>query len=104
MAFLRNWLRHYRDRRHVRPWALAVPIVVLLIAVPLLRPGRHPDLGSISDDELARPATVQALGEQNTPAIDGSRYLGTRTQIQRNGHRCSNQPPLMAGLVLWPHR
>ena len=34
MPFLRNWLRSYRNRRHVRPWALSVPVVVLLIAPP----------------------------------------------------------------------
>ena len=104
MAFLRNWLRHYRNRRHVRPWALSVPIVVLLIAVPLLRPLRHPELGAISDDELARLATVQALVEQNTLSIDESRFFVTRTKVERNGRWYSNQPPLMAVLLAGPYR
>jgi hypothetical protein len=104
MAFLRNWLRHYRNRRHVRPWALAVPIVVLLIAVPMLRPLRHPDFGSISDDELARLATVQALVEQNTLSIDGSRYVSTAAKVQRDGHWYSSQPPMMAVLLSGPYR
>jgi hypothetical protein len=104
MAFLVNWLRHYRNRRHVRPWALAVPVVVLLIAVPLLRPLRHPDCGDISDDELARLATVQSLVEQNTLSIDESRFFVTRTKVERNGHWYSNQPPLMAVLLAGPYR
>src|SRR5215217_3732027 len=104
MAFLRNWLRRYRNHRHVRPWALAVPILVLLIAVPMLRPLRHPDFGSISDDELARLATVQALVEQNTLSIDGSRYASTSAKVLRDGHLYSNQPPLMAVLLAGPYR
>src|ERR1041385_7725777 len=31
-----------QPRPHVRPWALAAPIVILLVPLPLLRPLRHP--------------------------------------------------------------
>ena len=99
MAFLRNWLRRYRGRRHVRPWALAVPIVILLIAVPLVRPLRHPDPDSISDDELARLATTQALVEQDRLDIGASPFSVTRSKVQRNGRWYSNQPPMMAVLL-----
>ena len=104
MAFLRNWLRRYRAHRHVRPWALAVPIVVLLVAVPLLRPLRHPDPGSISDDELARLATTQALVEQDRLDIGGSPFSVTGYKVQRNGRWYSNQPPMMAVLLAGPYR
>ena len=104
MAFLRNWLRHYRNRRHVRPWALAVPILVLLVAVPLLRPLRHPDYASISDDELARLATVDSLGGRDTLAIDESPFAVTAAKVQRNGRWYSNQPPAMAVLLAGPYR
>src|SRR4051794_37259739 len=100
MPFLRNWLRRSGDRRLVRPWALAVPIVVLLIALPLLRPLRHPDPQAISDDELARLATVQALVEHRTLAIDDTTFAAeTRAKIQRNGHWYSNQPPTLSVLL-----
>src|SRR2546428_2274434 len=104
MAFLRNWLRRYRNRRHVRPWALAVPIVILLIAVPLLRPVRHPDPRSISDDELARLATTQALGEQNRLDIGDTSFAWTAAKVQRNGRWYSNQPPMMSVLLAGPYR
>jgi len=40
-------------KRHVRPWALSAPIVVLLIALPLLRPLRHPlDISAQEGDRL----------------------------------------------------
>ena len=40
---------------------MSVPILILLIAIPLLRPLRSPDPRLISDDEQARLATVQAM-------------------------------------------
>jgi hypothetical protein len=99
MPSLRNWLRRYRNRRHVRPWALSVPIVVLLIALPLLRPLRHPDPRAISDDELARLATVQALVENRTLAIDDTGFTDTAAKVKRGGHWYSNQPPTMSVLL-----
>jgi hypothetical protein len=99
MRLFRNWLRSYRNRRHVRPWALSVPIVVLLIALPLLRPLRHPDPESISDDERARLATVQALVERGTLEINESSFADTSARVERNGHWYANQPPTMSVLL-----
>ena len=104
MAFLRNWLRQYRNRRHVRPWALAVPVVILLITVPLVRPLRHPDPGSISDDELARLATTQSLVEDDRFDIGASPFSTTSAKVQRDGRWYSNQPPMMAVLLAGPYR
>jgi hypothetical protein len=100
MPSLRNWLRRYRTRRHVRPWALSAPIVVLLIALPLLRPLRHPDPRAISDDEAARLATVQSLVEGGLLSIDDSDFADdTRFKVSRSGHWYSNQPPTMSVLL-----
>jgi hypothetical protein len=99
MPLFRHWLRRYQDRPHVRPWALSVPVVVLLIALPLLRPLRHPDPDSVSDDERARLATVQALVERRTLAIDDTAFLDTAAKVQRNGHWYSNQPPTLSVLL-----
>ncbi len=57
-------------RKRVRPWALAGPIVILLFCLPLLRPLRHPDPRDVSDNETARLATVQAIVERSTLALD----------------------------------
>lgn len=99
MPLLRKWLRNYRTGRHVRPWALAVPVVVLLIALPLLRPLRHPDPDAISDDENARLATVQALVEHGTLAIDQTSFVHTAAKVERDGRLYSNQPPTLSVLL-----
>ena len=108
MPLLRNWLRRYRHRRHVRPWALSVPVVVLLIALPLLRPLRHPEEHLISDDERARLATVQALVEHKTLAIDDTAFADTALKVRRDDRWYSNQPPtfsvLLAGTYWLLHR
>src|SRR5688500_5013167 len=99
MPLLRNWLRTYRNGRHVRPWALSVPVVVLLIALPLLRPLRHPDPAAMSDDERARLATVEALVEHGSLAIDDSSFLDTTAKVERRGHWYANQPPTLSFLL-----
>ena len=100
MASLRNWLRSYRTRRHVRPWALSAPIVVLLIALPLLRPLRHPDPRAISDDEAARLATVQSIVESRRLSVDESDFAdATRLKVFRDGHWYSDQPPTLSVLL-----
>ena len=104
MPLLRNWLRRYRSRRLVRPWALSVPVVVLLIALPLLRPLRHPDPQAISDDELARLATVQAVVEHRTLAIDDTAFgAATEAKVRRHGRMYANQPPTMSVLLAGPY-
>lgn len=101
--FLRSYLPISRILRHVRPWALSGPIVVLLIAVPLLRPLRHPDPRSICDDEQARLATVQAIVENRTLAIDGTVFSTSRQKVFVGGRHYSDQPPVMALLLSGPY-
>jgi hypothetical protein len=98
-----NQFRQYAVRPHVRPWALAAPIVVLLVCLPLLRPLRHPDPRDISDDELARLATIQSLVEQRTLAIDEASFKPTSGTIRRNDHIYSAQPPTQAVLLAGPY-
>src|SRR6185312_16212201 len=91
--------RRYLTKPHVRPWALSAPILVLLICLPLLRPLKHPDPREVSDDELARLATVQSLVEHRTLAIDQSSFAPSSQTIRRGGHTFSAQPPVMAVLL-----
>lgn len=97
------YLRAYTNRKHVRPWALAGPIVVLLICLPLLRPLRHPVATLMNDDEMSRWATVQALVEQQTFAIDQTHFAGTRQKIQVGEAYYSDQPPVMGLLLSGPY-
>ncbi len=102
MSF-RSYLPRSRNLRLVRPWALGGPIVVLLIAIPLLRPLRHPDPRTICDDEQARLATVQAIVENRTLAIDGTVFSTTRQKVFVGGRHYSDQPPVMALLLSGPY-
>jgi 4-amino-4-deoxy-L-arabinose transferase-like glycosyltransferase len=98
MPRLIAYLRRYRDsRKHVRPWAIAVPILVLFICLPLLRPLRHPD--NIADSEVARLATVQAMVERGTQALDFDLFKPERHVIEVGGAFYSSQPPVFSALL-----
>jgi len=88
----------------VRPWALCAPILVLLICLPLMRPLRHPDPTQVSDDEQARLATIQAIVEQHTLAIERTSFRATRCLIVRpNGHWYSSHSPVMSAMLSGPY-
>ena len=95
--------RRYLTKPHVRPWALAAPILVLLVCLPLLRPLRHPDPREISNDELARLATVESLVEHRTLAIDEATYLPSAGTFRHGQGTYSEQPPAMAVLLAAPY-
>jgi hypothetical protein len=93
---------------YVRPWALATPILVLVVCLPLLRPLRQP--GMASDDEQARLATIAALVEHRSDsgpladrlAIDSSRFI-LPSHVMEIDHRLfSDQPPMLAFLMSGP--
>jgi hypothetical protein len=100
---LRSLISSLTSGRHVRPWALSAPIVVLLICLPMLRPLRQPDPRLIADDEQARLATVQAIVEQHTLAIEGTAFSSTHDKIAVGAHLYSNQPPMLAVLLSGPY-
>jgi hypothetical protein len=88
----------------VRPWALFAPICVLLICLPLLRPLRHPDPRMISDDEQCRLATIQAIVEHHTLAIEQTDFNTTHCVVVRpDGHWYSDQSPVMSALLSGPY-
>ena len=55
-------IRSYVQRPLVRPWALAGPVLVLILCLPMLRPLRQPDSAKWGDEEQMIASTVQALG------------------------------------------
>jgi hypothetical protein len=88
----------------VRPWALSAPILVLLICLPLMRPLRHPDPRLISDDEQERLATVQAIVERHTLAIDHISIRSPRSVIIKpDGHWYSDESPIMSVMLAGPY-
>jgi hypothetical protein len=100
-----------REKPFVRPWALATPIAVLLVCLPLLRPLRHP--GQVSTDEELRLATISALAEHrsawNVPlvnrlAIDPQQFSADSDLIEVNGKLYSDQPPMLAFMLSGPYR
>jgi hypothetical protein len=108
---LRSWktyFRWFRRKPLVRPWALAAPIVVLLICLPLMRPLRHPDPSLVSDDEQSRLATIQAVVEQHTLEVQRTSFFATQDVIKINRpdgrpHWYSDQSPVMAVLLSGPY-
>jgi hypothetical protein len=127
MSAVRDYFRRMRSRQVVRPWALCAPVVVLLIALPLLRPLRSP--GDASENELTRLAAIQAMGEHDAQAINDSDFFGelrrrqadremeeeahvpsawssgdaVRGTINVEGKYYSDKPPVMAFLLSWPY-
>jgi hypothetical protein len=96
---LRQQLRRYVDQPMVRPLALAGPILVLLIALPLLRPLRRPT--EISNDEVLRLATIRALVEHRSLSLDRG-YARVPGSVQTTTGTYSAQPPMMAVLLSAP--
>lgn len=97
-------IRRYLTRPRVRPWALAVPILTLLICLPMLRPLRHPDPRHISDEESVRLATIEAIVEQRTLALNQDDADAVSSHIIRVGDQYySDQPPVMALLLAGPY-
>jgi hypothetical protein len=87
-------------RPKVRPWALATPVLVLLVAIPMLRPLRHPL--EIPRDEQLRLATVRALVEHGTLAIDDSAVLASPVGLITVGKDAYSIHPPALSLVLAP--
>jgi len=96
-----NWWQSRERPPMVRPWGLAAPILVLVVCLPLLRPLRHPT--DISENEKSRLATIEAIVEKRTLAVDGPLYFQPRSPITssiRGGERhYSPQPPVMSPIA-----
>ena len=103
MRPLAVYLRAYSSQKHVRPWALAAPVVVLLICLPLLHPLRFPAAWQMSDDEMSRYGTVQALVEQQTFSIDQTQFVATTEKTRVGDTWYSDQPPVPGLLLAGPY-
>jgi hypothetical protein len=104
---LRNWWPGKYKGPWVRPWGLSAPILVLIAALPILRPLRFAET---PDNEALRLATIQSIVERNTLAIDSSIFAQIKGNItlpdthqpgRRNTY--SPQPPMLAVLLAGPY-
>lgn len=93
------YIRSYMQRPLVRPWALAGPVLVLILCLPMLRPLRQPDSAKWGDEEQMIASTVQAVVEQHSLAIDKSVFSDNPVAIEHEGHRYSPYPPMVALLL-----
>lgn len=100
MPSLRDYLRGYLRRPFVRPWALAAPVIVLFVCLPMLRPLRHPT--DLSEDESLRLATIHALVEHHTLALDAPPQVDAQQIIQAGASVYADQTPMMALLLSGP--
>jgi hypothetical protein len=86
----------------IRPVALAAPIAVLLICLPLLRPLRHSEPAA---DEALRLATIQNLLDHRTLALAPG-AIGALAHSDRvvhiNGRIYASQAPTMSVLLVGP--
>jgi hypothetical protein len=125
MSAVLDYFRRLPSRQVVRPWALACPVVVLLIALPLLRPLRAPN--DPSENELSRLASVQSWVERDTATIndspfftalrhaDGAAVATGQSAVGRPdradvsgtihyaGKYYSDRPPVLSYLLSWPY-
>lgn len=92
-------IRGYLQRPLVRPWTLAGPVLILMICLPLLRPLREPDPTRWHDEEQMIAATVQAIVEQHTLAIDKSVFADNPVAVTRDGHVYSPYSPMLPALL-----
>src|SRR4051812_2460427 len=104
VAAMKEWWRRRERGPMVRPWGLAAPILVLIVCLPLLRPLRS---GEMSENEASRLATIRAIVEKHTLAIDGPQVhpMGEQITSSLKGgeRRYSPQPPVMAALLAGPY-
>jgi hypothetical protein len=106
MELILKYFRTLPQRQMMRPWALATPILVLLVALPLLRPLRNPEISAMSSNELSRLATVQALAEHHTQEIDQTSFYRTlrwrdldqtpSETVELDGRHYSDKAPVLS--------
>src|SRR3954468_20714652 len=104
-AAIREWWSSRERPPMVRPWGLAAPILVLVVCLPMLRPLRHTT--DISENERSRLASIEAIVEKHTLAIDGPLYFQPTSNVTTGTggpeRHYSAQPPVMAALLAGPY-
>ena len=101
MPSLRRQLLAIFLRRKFRPWALLTPILVLLVALPLLRPLRSP--GGAAPAEAMLLDTVRSLSTRGSLALDPIKWANQPGTVRAsNGRVYPDRPPTFAVLLAGP--
>lgn len=98
MSLLQH-IRGYVQQPLVRPWALAGPVLVILLCLPFLHPLIQPDPRTWSDQQQLVASTIQALVERHTLAIDGTIFADNPAAVSHNGRLYSPYPPMLPALM-----
>jgi hypothetical protein len=99
---LLTYFRIYARRKHVRPWSLSAPVLVLLVCLPLVQPFLRP-ARVLSDEESSRYAMVQSLVEFQTFSIERTQFKSTILKTDGIQSSYSNRPPTQALLLAGPY-
>ncbi len=83
-----------------RPWALLTPLLVLLVAIPLLRPLRLP--GGATSSERLLLDTVESLSTRGGMALDPTTWRGRPGTTQHKGRTIADRPPVYSVLLAGP--
>lgn len=67
---LAHAIERFRRRQRLRYWALGLPLLIIAMALPLLRPLRHPDPSAMADDEFVRLQAIRAIAFYGRFSLD----------------------------------
>lgn len=84
-------------RRKFRPWALLTPILVFMVALPLLRPLRAP--GMPAQGEALLLDTVRAISTTGGMALDHAKWEGKPGTVISKRGVIADRPPVFAVLL-----
>ncbi len=87
-------------RAKFRPWALLTPLLVLVIAIPLLRPLRSP--GETTRSEMLLLDTVKSLSTRGGMALDPAVWRGQPGTTEHKGRVVADRPPVYTVLLAGP--
>lgn len=93
-----GWLDRWRIKRRqlplVRPWAIACPVLVLLLAAPLIRPLFSP--GLLPPRQAMTLETIRSILRDSTLTIDRTRVVDAQSVYYNGQHFFSLDAPAFA--------
>ncbi len=83
-----------------RPWALLTPIVVLLVALPLLRPLMLP--AGATDGEELLTASIESVSQGRGMAVNSKHWRGKPGVVEFGDRLFAARPPVFAVVLAGP--
>jgi hypothetical protein len=91
MSWFDRWKANRRQLPLVRPWAIAGPVLVLLLAAPMIRPLLSP--GLLPPRQAMTLETVRSILREGTLTIDRTRVLDAQSAYYNGQHFFSLDAP-----------